>query len=375
VGIRWNNNSIGMYGYDYRNMDNDKHILTNILEEHTEPVTCVSFSLNNVLLASQSRDGVCLWERSSWKLLTKLPIAGLDDQYASLAFHPFLPRLATLGEKDTVIHIWDLDMDVLLGQTSADSVRYTTAKLVLVGDSGVGKTVWVGGWRIGSFKEHSSTHGQQFWVVDDLCTTRKDGTQCEAVLWDLAGQHVYRPIHSIFLDNVDASLVLFDPSNRQDPLKGAQFWLEQLKGKGQLPPSVLVGARVDRGAPAVSQDYLAQFCQRYGISGGYVSTSAKSGEGLDALIELLKTKSRGRRRPPRSPPSPSSASKITYWRSRKSRTARECWSTRKNCGGSWKRRKPYHALQKSRQQTPNGRPRRGSIGCCPCSSLLRARHL
>ena len=130
-----------------------------------------------------------------------------------------------------------------------DSVNYTTAKLVLVGDSGVGKTGL--GWRLahGEFKEHASTHGQQFWPITQLGLKRKDGTECEAVLWDLAGQHVYRQIHSIFLDNVDAALVLFDPSNRQEPLKGVQFWLEQLKGKGQLPPTVLVGARVDRGAP------------------------------------------------------------------------------------------------------------------------------
>jgi hypothetical protein len=99
---------------------------------------------------------------------------------------------------------------------------------------------------------------------------------------------VYRQVHSIFLDNVAAALVLFDPTNRQDPLKGAQFWLEQLKGKGQLPPAVLVGARVDRGAPALSQDELDQFCQRYGIKGGYISTSAMKGEGLDELLEIVK---------------------------------------------------------------------------------------
>ena len=207
--------------------------------------------------------------------------------YSGLAFHPQLPRLATLGVKDTVIRIWDLDMDLLLGQASTDSVRYTTAKIVLVGDSGVGKTGL--GWRLAhdEFKEHSSTHGQQFWVIDELGTTRDDGTECEAVLWDVAGQHVYRQIHSIFLDMVDASLVLFDPTNRQDPLKGAEFWLEQLKGEGQLPPSLLVGARLDRGAPAVSQDYLDQFCQQRGISGGYVGTSAKSGEGLSDLTTRL----------------------------------------------------------------------------------------
>ena len=108
------------------------------------------------------------------------------------------------------------------------------------------------------------------------------------MLWDLAGQHVYRQVHSIFLENVAAALVLFDPTNRQEPLKGAQFWLEQLKGKGQLPPTVLVGARVDRGAPALSQEELDQFCQRYGISGGYISTSALKGEGLDELLEIVK---------------------------------------------------------------------------------------
>ncbi len=190
--------------------------------------------------------------------------------------------LATLGEKDTIIRIWELDEALLLGQAQ-ESVNYTTAKLVLVGDSGVGKTGL--GWRLahGEFKEHASTHGQQFWPITELGLKRKDGTECEAVLWDLAGQHAYRQIHSIFLENVAAALVLFDPSNRQEPLKGVQFWLEQLKGKGQLPPVVLVGARVDVSPPALSQQEFDQFCQRYGIRGGYISTSAKRGEGLDEL--------------------------------------------------------------------------------------------
>jgi small GTP-binding protein len=206
---------------------------------------------------------------------------------SGIAFHPHLPILATLGENDTIIRIWELDEDVLLGKAK-ESVNYTTAKLVLVGDSGVGKTGL--GWRLahGEFKEHASTHGQQFWPVSQLNLKRKDGTDCEAVLWDLAGQHVYRQVHSIFLDNVSAAMVLFDPTNRQEPLKGAQFWLEQLKGKGALPPTVLVGARVDRGAPALSQTELDQFCQRYGIKGKYISTSALTGDGLDELLDILK---------------------------------------------------------------------------------------
>jgi small GTP-binding protein len=259
-----------------------------VLEGHTGLITDISSSSKGWLLATKSEDDtIRIWRTDTWETVGVLREKLSKNVPMGIAFHPHMPCLATLGENDTVIRIWDLDMDRLLGQTPTNSIHYTTAKLVLVGDSGVGKTGL--GWRLahGEFKEHASTHGQQFWVVGELGTKRKDGTECEAVLWDLAGQHVYRSIHSIFLDNVDASLVLFDPTNRQEPLKGAQFWLEQLKGKGQLPPSVLVGARVDRGAPAISQEYLAQFCQRYGISGGYIGTSAFTGEGLLELIKLL----------------------------------------------------------------------------------------
>jgi small GTP-binding protein len=262
-----------------------------LLEGHTDDVTGVSFSSDGRLLGAKSDDGTMrLWRMDTFYEVARIRFNVIEGIFGggNMVFHPHLSYLATSGTSDTIIRIWDIDMNVLLGQPATDSVRYTTAKLVLVGDSGVGKTGL--GWRLahGEFKEHASTHGQQFWVIDELGKTRADGTKCEAVLWDLAGQHVYRPIHAIFLDDVDASLVLFDPTNRQEPLKGAEFWLEQLKGKTQLPPSVLVGARVDRGAPVLSQQELEQFCQRYGISGGYVSTSAISGEGLAQMLEILK---------------------------------------------------------------------------------------
>ena len=261
-----------------------------VLARHTGGVRSVSFSADGDLLASKSRSNTLyLWNTRTWEVVAKLYETHVTGVITSVSFHPTVPRLATLGDGETVIRIWDIEMDHLFHQAATDSVRYTTAKLVLVGDSGVGKTGL--GWRLAhnTFKEHSSTHGQQFWVINELGKTREDGTECEAVLWDLAGQHVYRPIHSIFLDNVDASLVLFDPTNRQDPLKGAKFWLEQLKGNKQLPPSLLVGARMDRGGSSISQEYLEQFCQQYGISGGYVSTSAKTGEGLDMLIQQIKS--------------------------------------------------------------------------------------
>jgi len=276
-----------VYAHDLRN----RKALQHRLEGHTSSINGITCSPNGKLLATISENNtIRLWNADSLESLASWNEGNKSSRvFNVLEFHPYLAHLITLGTDNTNIFIWKFDERVLLRKGSIDSVKYTTAKLVLVGDSGVGKTGL--GWRLshGVFKEHASTHGQQFWVIPELGEKRNDGTECEAVLWDLAGQHVYRPIHSIFLDNVDTALVLFDPSNRQDPLKGAQFWLEQLKGTGTLPPSVLVGARIDRGAPVLSYQELEQVCQQYGISGGYIGTSAKSGEGLVDLVEKIKT--------------------------------------------------------------------------------------
>lgn len=158
------------------------------------------------------------------------------------------------------------------------------------------------------FKEHASTHGQQFWPLRHLDRKRGDGAQCEAVLWDLAGQPDYRLIHALFLEDADLALVLFDPTRNDDPLQGVGFWLKQLgwervrdrvvAGSGRSaheePPSearacqtILVAARCDRGGARLSRQDLEVFCQQRGI-GAYHTTSALTGDGVEELIERMK---------------------------------------------------------------------------------------
>jgi hypothetical protein len=115
---------------------------------------------------------------------------------------------------------------------------------------------------------------------------RRDGTECEAILWDLAGQPDYRLIHALFLDDADLALVLFDASDIHNPLHGVEFWLKQLQGGQSRCPTILVGAQVDRGTPTLTQEELEAFCRQHGIYGP-ISTSARTGEGLDALVDQM----------------------------------------------------------------------------------------
>ncbi|MDQ3830672.1 MAG: hypothetical protein M3361_15490 [Candidatus Tectomicrobia bacterium] len=283
--------------------------LLRTLEGHTGSVDVVAFSVDGRLLASKSRDGTLrLWSCETWETVAVIPEPTYSDWWIpGLAFHPTLLLLATVGsepdapadKRSTLIHLWELDFDVLLGKAlkarpAMKAVHHTTAKIVLVGDSGVGKTGL--GWRLAhdEFKEHSSSHGQQFWVLDELGTRRADGTECEAILWDLAGQPDYRLIHALFLDDADLALVLFDPTDSRDPLHGVEFWLKQLKAgpaSRQSPDAcqtILVGARADRGEARLTQEELDEFCRQRGILGGYLPTSAKEKIGLDELLRRMR---------------------------------------------------------------------------------------
>ncbi|HYY56135.1 MAG TPA: hypothetical protein VE842_02330, partial [Pyrinomonadaceae bacterium] len=221
--------------------------LLRTLEGHTNFVDAVAFSMDGRLLASKSGDGTLrLWSCETWETVAVIPEPTHITWWGGLMFHPTLPLLASVGskpdtteeERSRLIHFWELDYDVLLGKATGagparKAVHHTTAKIVLVGDHSVGKSGL--GWRLvhGEFKEQSSTHGQQFWVLPQLGKRRDDGTECEAILWDLAGQPDYRLIHALFLDDVDLALVLFDASNISDPLHGVEYWLKKLQaGRG-----------------------------------------------------------------------------------------------------------------------------------------------
>lgn len=269
------------------------------LEGHTHVADWAEFSFDGQLLGTKSNDNTFrLWRCDTWAPVATVPeLKNNGRPVRGLAFHPRRHILATVGTdpggqertRDRVVHIWELDLAALLGQAPANVVTYTSAKIVLVGDSGVGKTGL--GWRLahGEFKEHASTHGQQFWLLNQLGQKRRDGAQCEAVLWDLAGQDDYRLIHALFLDDADLALLLFDPTNSDDPLKGVDFWLKQLKIEKSSTgtPTILVAARCDRGTPRLAKEELKEFCHQRGIN-AYLPTSAKSDEGISELLLMMK---------------------------------------------------------------------------------------
>jgi WD40 repeat protein len=201
---------------------------TNVLEGHTTSVMWLSFSSDGRFLASRSSGGVRLWRCDKWET-----VAALKDSHSgfgahSLDFHPKAPVLAMIGEQGAAIYIWDLDLDILPGAAPViPSFHYANAKVVLVGDTGVGKT-GLGLVLTGQpFVPTESTHGRHIWTFDSYTAALESGREetRETLLWDLAGQSGCRLIHQLHLNEVAVALVVFDARSETDPFAGVRHWV------------------------------------------------------------------------------------------------------------------------------------------------------
>jgi GTPase SAR1 family protein len=269
-----------------------------ILEGHTSGITCVSFSYDGRLLASKSYDGtVRIWRTDTWETVATLKEPSSGYWMPGLAFHPSASTLATLSEQDTAIRIWDLDVDALLKLTpTISSVHYTNAKVVLVGDSGVGKSGLSLVLSKQPFVPTESTHGRKVWNFDSQ-EIKLDGGRKETretLLWDLAGQPGYRLIHQLHLSEISVALIVFDSHSETDPFAGVSHWVRALqiaqRVQGDSAPYMkkfLVAARIDRGGKDVSRQRVDELIQELELD-GYFETSAKEGLSIASLIETIK---------------------------------------------------------------------------------------
>lgn len=270
----------------------------NILERHTSSIFSISFSTEGRLLASKSNDGtVRLWRTNTWELVEtiKQP-SGAEEWSNALAFHPSKPLLAMPSTEESSINIWELDLDVLLSTaTVGNSVRYTNAKVILVGDTGVGKSGLSLALTNQPFVATESSHARHVLSLDVQETELEDGHKetRETLLWDLAGQPGYRLIHQLYLNDVAVALVVFDARSETDPFAGIQHWDRALRVAQRIQGNYasrmrkfLVAARIDRGGIGVSQARIDALVKDLGFD-GFFATSAKEGKNTAELKNAI----------------------------------------------------------------------------------------
>lgn len=150
-------------------------------------------------------------------------------------------------------------------------------KLVLIGDSGVGKSCLLLRFADDAFTEsYISTIGVDF----RFRTVKIDGKTVKLQIWDTAGQERFRTITSAYYRGADGIIMVYDTTNLES-FDHVNDWLKEVnRYAAEKTVKLLVGNKCDRAADkAVTDEQAKEFADELGIA--LLETSAKTSKNVE----------------------------------------------------------------------------------------------
>ena len=165
--------------------------------------------------------------------------------------------------------------------------NYYVFKVILVGDTGVGKSSIIRYFNNGT-KITPSTNSNIPTIGIDFIIKHIKRPECNVKLqiWDTSGQERFKSITNAYYRGANTCVFVFSMSERQT-FENIPKWYDEYienNGKGNV---ILVGSKHDleRG---VTPDEIKEVCNRYNFI--YTETSSVSGLGINELFDLISTK-------------------------------------------------------------------------------------
>ncbi|XP_017685747.1 PREDICTED: ras-related protein Rab-11A isoform X2 [Lepidothrix coronata] len=168
-------------------------------------------------------------------------------------------------------------------------------KVVLIGDSGVGKSNLLSRFTRNEFNlESKSTIGVEFATR----SIQVDGKTIKAQIWDTAGQERYRAITSAYYRGAVGALLVYDIAKHLT-YENVERWLKELRDHADSNIVImLVGNKSDlRHLRAVPTDEARAFAEKNGLS--FIETSALDSTNVEAAFQTILTAKPGLEYKPR----------------------------------------------------------------------------
>ncbi|MCL7041628.1 hypothetical protein MKW94_003325 [Papaver nudicaule] len=158
-------------------------------------------------------------------------------------------------------------------------------KIVLIGDSGVGKSNILSRFTRNEFcLESKSTIGVEFATR----TLQVDGKTIKAQIWDTAGQERYRAITSAYYRGAVGALLVYDTTKRQT-FDNVQRWLRELRDHADSNIVILLaGNKSDlKHLRAVNEEDAQVIAEKEGLS--FLETSALEALNIEKAFQTILT--------------------------------------------------------------------------------------
>lgn len=161
------------------------------------------------------------------------------------------------------------------------------AKVVLLGDGGVGKTSLVRRFVVDQFSDdYITTIGTK--VTKKSLSFGSALAEVEMVMqiWDVLGQKGYSGVQETAIKGAQGVLMVYDVTNDESRRAAEDYWIPAVWRLAGRVPIVLAGNKSDLVEDRVwSEEYLYFLSQKYSFPG--ILTSAKTGDQVEAAFEAL----------------------------------------------------------------------------------------
>ena len=158
-------------------------------------------------------------------------------------------------------------------------------RLLIIGDSFVGKTSFLSYYSNGSFNMHYlATAGLELITKDEII----DNKTIRIDLWDTAGNEKFYSLTVGFFKNAEGIMVMFDVTSPSS-FENVRNWTESIKTHLNSEindiPVIIIGNKIDLKEREIKTDEANKYCGELGFK--YFETSAKTGANVESTVKYL----------------------------------------------------------------------------------------
>ncbi len=154
------------------------------------------------------------------------------------------------------------------------------AKLLIVGEGGVGKTSLIQRLLYNRYRYYERiTEGLNV----ELWKVRVDNREINLNVWDFGGQEIYHATHQFFLTKRSLYLLVYNCRTSEEDNR-IEYWLKLIESFGGNSPVIIVGNKKDESPLDINRRSLRE---KYPNIKAILQTSCLQNEGIDELRDVI----------------------------------------------------------------------------------------